>query len=71
MAGAGGMKVSPVCWRVGRSVGRTIYLQQGDEPSEHDPLIGVMDTPGLAKLVVNSVNEQLVMNPKKVSKDAI
>lgn len=30
--------------RVGRKVGRTIYRQLGPEPSDEDPLIGVMDT---------------------------
>jgi hypothetical protein len=41
----------PERWRVGRSVGRTVY--QGDE------LIGVMDTPELAALVVAAVNAEL------------
>lgn len=36
-------------WRVGRSVGRTVY-------DAHDRLIGVMDTPVLASLVVLGVN---------------
>jgi hypothetical protein len=35
-------------WRVGRKVGRTIY--------EGDTLVGVMDTPELAALVVEAVN---------------
>lgn len=39
-------------WRVGRKVGRTIYLQLGPQPSDDDPLIGVMDTPELAAEVV-------------------
>jgi len=43
-------------WRTGRKVGRTIYVQIGDEPSDGDPLIGVMDTPELAALVVEAVN---------------
>jgi hypothetical protein len=43
-------------WRVGRKVGRTIYLQVGDEPSDDDQLIGVMDTPELALIVVAAVN---------------
>lgn len=43
-------------WRVGRKVGRTIYVQVGDQPSDNDPLIGVMDTPDLAAIVVRSVN---------------
>jgi hypothetical protein len=43
-------------WRVGRKVGRTIYLQVGDEPSDDDVLVGVMDTPELAALAVAAVN---------------
>lgn len=43
-------------WRVGMKVGRTIYEQQGDEPSESDPLIGLMDTPELAAQAVAAVN---------------
>lgn len=43
-------------WRVGRSVGRTIYLQVGDEASKDDHLIGVMDDRGLADYVVKCVN---------------
>jgi hypothetical protein len=43
-------------WRVGRKVGRTIYRQIYQQPSDADPLIGVMDTPELAARVVASVN---------------
>ncbi len=43
-------------WRTGRKVGRTIYRQVGDEPSDDDPLIGVMDTPELAAEAVAAVN---------------
>jgi len=43
-------------WRTGRRVGRTIYAQQGPEPSDSDPLIGVMDTPELAALAVAARN---------------
>ena len=43
-------------WRTGRKVGRTIYSQVGDEPSDDDELIGVMDTPGLAQWAVTAVN---------------
>jgi hypothetical protein len=39
-------------WRTGRKVGRTIYRQVGEHPSDADLLIGVMDTPELAKEVV-------------------
>jgi len=37
-------------WRTGRKVLRTVYARLGDTPSDGDPLIGVMDTPELAKL---------------------
>ena len=43
-------------WRVGRKVGRTIYIQRGAEPSDDDPLIGVMDTPDLAREAVDAFN---------------
>lgn len=46
-------------WRVGPKVGRTIYAQFGDEPSDDDPLIGVMDTRALATEVVDSHNQLL------------
>lgn len=43
-------------WRVGRTVGRTIYAQIGDTPSDLDPLIGVMDTIRLAIVAVEDHN---------------
>lgn len=43
-------------WRVGRSVFRTIYIQHGDEPAKGDALVGLMDTPELARRVVDAVN---------------
>lgn len=45
-------------WRVGRSVGRTVYEQVGPEPSKQDVLIGVMDTRALATEAVAAVNAQ-------------
>ena len=43
-------------WRVGRHVGRTIYVQVSEDPSQRDLLIGVMDSAELAQLVVDLVN---------------
>jgi hypothetical protein len=43
-------------WRVGRKVGRTIYAVIGDEPSDDDELIGVMDSPELAAEAVHGHN---------------
>jgi hypothetical protein len=46
----------PKKWRVGRSVGRTIYVQEGADASKQDTLIGMMDTSAQAMLVVLAVN---------------
>jgi hypothetical protein len=43
-------------WRVGRKAGRTIYLQNGDEPDDSDMLLGMMDTEEIAQTVVDAVN---------------
>jgi hypothetical protein len=43
-------------WRVGRSVGRTIYEQTDKWPSKSDPLLGMMDSIELAQRAVNAVN---------------
>lgn len=42
--------------RQGRRVGRTLYEQQGPEPSATDPIIGMVDTPELAEEIVTAVN---------------
>jgi len=46
-------------WRVGRKVGRTVYALVDDEPTDHDLLIGVMDTKALAEAAVRAHNEEL------------
>ncbi len=46
-------------WRTGRKVGRTIYAQLGPEPSDDDPIIGMMDTPELAEQAVRDHNQSL------------
>lgn len=43
-------------WRVGRSVGRTIYAAMSEDMNAH-VLIGVMDTPELALEAVHSHND--------------
>jgi hypothetical protein len=43
-------------YRVGRRVGRTIYRIAGDEPSDADELIGVLDTRELAAFAVSRMN---------------
>lgn len=42
--------------RIGRRVGRTIYIQRGEEPSDEDSLVGLVDTRDLAQLIVEAVN---------------
>jgi hypothetical protein len=46
-------------WRTGRKVGRTIYAQISAKPSDHDVLIGVMDTRALARSAVEGHNASL------------
>ena len=46
-------------WRVGRKVGRTVYAQVGEKPSEQDLLIGLFDTQELAAEAVRSHNQAL------------
>lgn len=43
--------------RVGSSVGRTLYLQRGEEPSGLDDLVGMVDTPDLAHRIAEAWNE--------------
>lgn len=42
--------------RQGRKVPRMLYIQRGDEPADDDPVIGLVDTPELAALIVAAVN---------------
>jgi hypothetical protein len=54
-----------VKWRVGRSRPRNLYLQLGPEPSDSDPDVGRMDTPDLAALAVQAVNDHLAREAGK------
>ena len=51
-------------WRVGRSLGRTLYLMVGEEPSKDDMFVGVMDTIGLAGQVVAAINGRADLRAK-------
>lgn len=42
--------------RQGRRVGRHLYHQQGPEPADTDPPVGMVDTPELAATIVRAVN---------------
>jgi hypothetical protein len=46
-------------WRVGRSLGQTLYIQVGDDPSKSDIFMGIMETRDLAEMIVQAVNEYL------------
>ena len=50
-------------WRVGRKVGRTIYAQVQDEPSDNDRLIGLMDSVVIAEGVCEAHNAKLDWQP--------
>lgn len=52
------MSATEQFWRTGRKVGRTVYVVV-DDTFEHDVLIGVMDTPDLAREAVEAHNERL------------
>lgn len=43
-------------WRQGMKLGRTLYAQHGDQPSEFDTLIGMLDNCDLARHVVKLHN---------------
>lgn len=43
-------------WRVGPTLGRTIYAQKGPEPSKDDEFLGIMETRELAEWVVLILN---------------
>lgn len=46
-------------WRVGDKLGRTVYAQTPTGTYDTDELIGIMETPELAALVVHAHNESL------------
>ena len=43
-------------WRTGRKVGRTIYAMVGEQPSDDDILIGMMDSIEIADRLVHDHN---------------
>jgi hypothetical protein len=45
-------------FRVGRSLGRTVYLEDPDHPGDGDELIGIMDTREWGQRVVDALNRQ-------------
>lgn len=59
MAGARKEALVNVRWRVGRSVGRTIYAVLEEPAVAGDVLIGLMDSSALAAAAVRDHNEAL------------
>lgn len=52
--------IQPVRYRTGRKLGRTVYAQRLDEPRDDDLLVGTMETPYMADLVVELLNDYWV-----------
>jgi hypothetical protein len=54
------VEADPYCYRTGLSLGRTVYAQLGEVPSRDDDLlVGTMETPYMADLVVGLLNRHL------------
>jgi hypothetical protein len=62
---ADGQRAGEGPYRVGRKVGRTIYRMVGDQPSDTDELIGVMDSPALAAFAVRGMNADTEMESER------
>ena len=45
-------------YRVGRSLGRTVYRMVGSRPSKQDELVGLMDTRDLGEAVAAALSQQ-------------
>lgn len=45
-------------YRVGRSLGLTVYRMFGNRPSKQDSLVGLMETRGLGEAVAAALNQQ-------------
>lgn len=48
--------MSKAVFRVGRKLGRTIYMQRGEEPSDADMFLGIMDSRLMAATIVRLLN---------------
>lgn len=57
-------------WRVGRTLGRTIYLQVSKEPSTSDTFLGIMETRELAEMVVEEHNAKLARGVDSKRRDS-
>lgn len=55
-----------VRFRVGRKVGRTIYVQLGPEPSDDDHLVGMLETREQAEAAVRGLNEDVGIDADEI-----
>lgn len=55
--------MSKAVFRVGRKLGRTIYMQRGDEPSDADMFLGIMDSRAMAATIVHVLNTSADLEP--------
>lgn len=53
------MNVTKLPWRVGRSLGRTVYAQVSEDPTKSDMFLGIFDSKGAAQYVVDLHNKSL------------
>lgn len=45
--------------RTGRKLGRTLYVKNwGSDDPDHDVCVGIVDSPAVAKYIVDAVNER-------------
>lgn len=42
--------------RTGRHLGRTLYLQVSDHPTDSDRFLGILDSPEIATLIMVEIN---------------
>lgn len=56
-------------WRQGRKVGRNVYAQVSDDPSDDDVIIGQFDSDTLAFACVYAHNEQVVYHGEQSDGD--
>jgi hypothetical protein len=56
-------------YRTGSSNGRAIYVQAGAEPAKTDVCVGLLDTPELARMFVDTVNWVLGQQPASCPRD--
>lgn len=55
--------MSKAVFRVGRKLGRTIYMQRGEEPSDADMFLGIMDSRVMAATIVRLLNASSDLEP--------